>query len=628
MASDFTPTRNDSDSDVIFDEDEDPSAIHTSTPDERFRLGLYDIMGLVINRMIGTGIFMTPTRVMQGTMSTGITLLFWFAGVFYAFAGTHLYIEYGLNVPRRIFDGLEQGVPRSGGDLNYLQYIYTWPRYRKNAVLFSTCLYGIAFIVLGNMAGNCINFAQRVLQASNVNEPSKGAVRGIALAAATFSCFIHAFSRRGGISLNNILAIMKVCILLLIVIAAIIFGSGGFKNSQVQTTQNLDAQNSFDGASSEANGYAHAFLAIIFAFSGFEQPNYVLGEVSRPHRKFPIGMTAAVGLVCALYIAVNISYMVVVQRDDQIRANVAQQFFELTFGSLSADSHTGGRVFNAFLAISSLGNIIVMTYTAARVKQEIAKEGILPWPKFWAKNSDISLGRLLRWARRTPSVFRVFHVVLKMRWLAPEEHSEKTPVGALLLHFLSCVVLLFTTYGLTPGNAYNLLTGLASYSLFAFFGVFLALGILYLRLRPSLLWKEKSPGFSPILSVICASVYLVGNLFPLIGTWIKPAGRFGDLIAGGFNTETLDWYIMPTVGWCCIALGALWWLGFLVYAKRVEKRTGTVFTVERVPEFERDPPDTGRPVQLHETVYLAWVAKENEKSGASSDDRTPMMDFV
>jgi hypothetical protein len=63
---------------------------------------------------------MTPGRVMQGTQSIGVSLFFWLAGIIYTLAGTHVYIECGLNIPRYVFEGVEQGIPRSGGDLNYV----------------------------------------------------------------------------------------------------------------------------------------------------------------------------------------------------------------------------------------------------------------------------------------------------------------------------------------------------------------------------------------------------------------------------------------------------------------------------------------------------------------------------
>ena len=57
---------------------------------------------------------------MRGTRSVGIALLFWLAGAMYTIAGTYLNIEFGLSTPRYKFEGVEQGIPRSGGTLNYV----------------------------------------------------------------------------------------------------------------------------------------------------------------------------------------------------------------------------------------------------------------------------------------------------------------------------------------------------------------------------------------------------------------------------------------------------------------------------------------------------------------------------
>lgn len=172
-----------------------------------------------------------------------------------------------------------------------------------------TCVFGFAFIALGNMAGNSISFAMRALQAADIKEPSNGAVRGIAIAVATFACFIHAFSRRGGIWLNNALALIKLAMMALIIVAAIIVGAGGFPETKNVMAENTSTANSFRNASTDSNGYAQAFLAIIFTFSGFEQPNYVLGEISRPRKKYPMAMGTGVGLVAALYFAVILCYV-------------------------------------------------------------------------------------------------------------------------------------------------------------------------------------------------------------------------------------------------------------------------------------------------------------------------------
>ncbi|KAJ3954777.1 hypothetical protein N0V92_008703 [Colletotrichum tropicale] len=497
----------------------DGQGIVTHAPKEGFRLGYLDVCCLVINRMIG-------------------------------------------------------------GDMVYLQYVFSKPAYRKNTILLSTCIFGITFIVLGNMAGNSLHFAFRVLEAAGHSDPENGPVRGIALAVAVFACFIHATSRRFGIMLNNFLAVIKIMIMLLIIVAAIVVGAGGLPKTQNVIEQNTSPKTSFAGATKDANGYAQAFLAIIFTFSGFEQPNYVLGEISRPRKKFPIGMASGVGLVAVLYLAVNICYMVVVPADVQKNeANVAQEFFRLTFGQLNPDSDIGSRIFNAFLAISSMGNIIVMTYTAARVKQEIAKE---------------------------------------------------TPVGALVLHLVSCVILIFATYGRPPVVAYTALTSLSAYVVNAFIGTFLGLGILILRFRgppttatdddatdddPSkspTTWAEMTgKKFRPFLSVFCAIVYMCGGLYPVITNWVPPS-QYSDL-------TVTPWWLVPTVGWIIISLGVAWFIGFILVARYIEKKDHRVFVVEKKPEFEAADgssrsSEAGHPgadlIQVHETVYLSWVGKE------------------
>jgi hypothetical protein len=55
------------------------------------------------------------------------------------------------------------------------------------------------------------------------------------------------------------------------------------------------------------------FACAVFAFSGFEQPNYVLGEIRRPRKTFPRATAVGVLTACLLYVAVNVSYVSQIQ---------------------------------------------------------------------------------------------------------------------------------------------------------------------------------------------------------------------------------------------------------------------------------------------------------------------------
>lgn len=321
--------------------------------------------------------------------------------------------------------------------------------------------------------------------------------------------------------------------------------------------------------------------------------------------------------------------MVVVPRDSLIHGEggIAQQFFELSLGAISSNNESK-RVFNAFLAVSSVGNIIVMTYTAARVKQEIAKEGVLPAAKFFAQSTDMSLGRLLRWFQHHGWFVSPLH----RRWLSPEEHSEKTPIGAFVIHFVSCLVLIFATWGLELDSSYNLLSNLNAYVLNGVFGTFLGLGILILRFRgPPAMARDSSVDqtgqpasprswqdmtgkhFNPIASVICAVIYMIGNLWPVVAACVRPNANL---------TLQYKWWLLPSIAWATIGFGAAWFLGFITVAHNIDRNRHKVFAVEKKPEFENacgggdsasapaDKLKRGGLVVVHETVYISWVGKE------------------
>jgi amino acid transporter len=131
--------------------------------------------------------------------------------------------------------------------------------------MLSGVLYGISFICIGNMAGNCINCALRLVEAANpeidAGDLSEGTIRAIAIVIAIFPCWIHAFSRRGGILLNNLLALIKVLMLIFMIIATWAVAGGP---SGVRGLPAGDVNNSTNSPNSpkEGKAYAQAFLSI------------------------------------------------------------------------------------------------------------------------------------------------------------------------------------------------------------------------------------------------------------------------------------------------------------------------------------------------------------------------------
>ena len=139
------------------------------------------------------------------------------------------------------------------------------------------CIFGVVYIFLGNAAGNAIYFGELVLEAAGI-QGSHDAARGIAIVVTTFACLIHGIWRRGGIILNNAFAIIKIGILLLIILLGFVALGNHFERdgrTQNFANQNLNPSTAFADAPKVTYGYVESFLAVIFAYGGYNQANYV-----------------------------------------------------------------------------------------------------------------------------------------------------------------------------------------------------------------------------------------------------------------------------------------------------------------------------------------------------------------
>lgn len=241
---------------------------------------------------------MTPAIVLKSTGSVGISLLLWGFGAVVGMAALLVWLELGLSVPRfevpdrdttdsdRANDTMLQSVPRNGGEKNYLEHVYKSPKLR------TTCMYGVIYVILGNLSGNAVALGIYVMEAAGV-EGHDSAIRGLAVASLTFACLLHAAWRRGGIVLNNMLAFLKVSVLLAIIVigfaasAGASFGHGPVHGQTMnptthKTTSNFNTHSSFANARSDTASYASSILFVVYTYSGYEQPFYVSNQAEIP----------------------------------------------------------------------------------------------------------------------------------------------------------------------------------------------------------------------------------------------------------------------------------------------------------------------------------------------------------
>ena len=221
------------------------------------------------------------------------------------------------------------------------------------------------------------------------------------------------------------------------------------------------------------------------------------------------------------------------------------------------------------------------------VKQEIAKEGVLPFSAFWRSEYRSPFRRLFR---PIPPV---------------GGFEERTPVPALFLHWLSSLILVLAP---PAGNTYTIFTRLYSFMTLAWFGVFLAGGLLYYGYLKHHLhhlsdstgdqyqWKDVA-GFRPWLGPVFPLIYFVASLAIIAGDWVPP---HGEVTAGA-----VKWFIVPTVGMGLFVVGIIYWFVLTCVLPLWNHKT---LRVTRTPFLDED--ENFR----FEEVITKWIARPDDVS--------------
>jgi len=273
-------------------------------------------------------------------------------------------------------------IPRSGGEKNYLEYIYRRPKY------LATCVLASQMILLGFSSGNSLAFGRYITYAAGGEVVDTYKARGIGVACVTFAVILHSTLPKWGIRLFNVLGVFKVVILLFIVFSGFAALAGHRRIPDPENFKDafkLEVTEDYGGGGAYA--YSNALLNIVYSYKGWENANYVLSEIKNPRKTLKIAAPLAIGGVTILYVLANVAYFAAIPKTELAKSEVivAAIFFKNIFGDSA-----GARALPAFVALSNLGNVLAVSFAHARLNQELAKEGLLPGSRFWASNKPFN----------------------------------------------------------------------------------------------------------------------------------------------------------------------------------------------------------------------------------------------
>ncbi|CAZ82461.1 unnamed protein product [Tuber melanosporum] len=471
-----------------------PGSNPVGTLEKQKTLTYLNGLSLLVGLQIGSGIFSSPSQVNNHTPSPGVSLIVWAVAGLLAWTGAASYAELG------------GAIPLNGGSGVYLRhcfgeligFLYSW-----TAVIVLKPG-GAAIVAI--ISGEYIN---RVITGSFTADadavlPSEWAIKLAAFLCLSLVTALNMLSTRLTTRLSDSLLFLKVGSLLAITVIGIVVAATGLNGDGKGATTEWKDRGWFDSRKGGVSGresestvgglgeYAIALYAGLWAFDGWDNVNFVVGEMKNAQRDLPRVIHSAMPVVIASYLLANVAYYLVLPGEVIGRSNtIAVAFGTKVFGT------AGGVVFALAVSLSCFGALNAATFTSGRLVYVAGKEGYLP----------AIFGTVQSW--------------------------NKTPIYAMLLNsFLTALYISVGEFG-------TLLTfyGVAGYT-FYFLTV---LGLIVLRVKePSLERPYRTWITTPII-FCCVSLFLISR-----GVFSSP---LQSLVVVAFVVAGIPVYYWRVGGW-------------------------------------------------------------------------------
>ncbi|HVO79826.1 MAG TPA: amino acid permease [Terriglobales bacterium] len=327
-----------------------PNRPEQSRPDLARDLGVSHASAVVVGTIIGSGIFLVPTEMMQAVGSAKLVYLAWLVGGLLSFFGALTYAELGAMKPQA--GGEYVYVRDAYGPMAGFLYAWTWFVIAKPASI-ATITIGLVRI-LGTFSVFAI-FSKDII--ANPFAVSYGQL--VAIAAAVLISLLNYVGIKKAGEFQLVFTILKVAIILGIVFIGFSYGAGAWSNFA----------GSYSAAKGGITGFMAALVAALWAYDGWNDLNMVAGEVRRPERNIPIALIVGVAMVGALYMLVNAAVQYVLPAS-AIAASPrpASDAIGLVLGPF------GASIVSVGMAISMLVTLNGTTMSGARVPFAVARD--------------------------------------------------------------------------------------------------------------------------------------------------------------------------------------------------------------------------------------------------------------
>jgi basic amino acid/polyamine antiporter, APA family len=291
-----------------------------------------DAISLIVGIVIGAGIFETPALVASSTGNGLGMLLAWVAGGLISLLGALCYAE------------LATTYPNVGGNYYYLKLAYG----RSVAFLFAWSR--MTVVQTGSIALLAFVFGDYASQILPLGTASSAVYAAIAI---TLFTLINIMGLPQGKGIQNVLSAAKVIGLASVIIVGLLASA--------------PSQPTLESTASTNWGLAMVF--VLLSYGGWNEAAYISAEVHNPRRNIVRSLIWAIGIISAIYIAINLAYLHGLGISGMANSSA------VAAGLMRQVAGQPGVVFiSVLVAISTLGSLNATIFTGARTNYALGQD--------------------------------------------------------------------------------------------------------------------------------------------------------------------------------------------------------------------------------------------------------------
>jgi basic amino acid/polyamine antiporter, APA family len=307
----------------------------------RRSLGFTDLMLITIGTVIGSGIYLVPSVVLQQTGGhTGLAFTVWAVAGFLSLLGALTYAELGAMKPEA--GGLYAYLRDAFGPLP--AFLYGWASF--------------LVIASGSIAALAVAFANYLSPLLPFHVP--GPV--ISLAVILVVALINIRGTRGSATVQNWTTGAKFGVLFLLSVVLTLRGTGGAG----LPTAPIEVPNG-----SLAAGFGAAMIGVLWAYEGWQYVTFSAGEAKDPQRTFPRAISIATFLLIVLYLMANLGY---VRALGPAGVANSQRVAADAIGTILGP--VAGAVVSALILVSIFSALNGLILTTPRMYYAMARDGL------------------------------------------------------------------------------------------------------------------------------------------------------------------------------------------------------------------------------------------------------------